>query len=211
MVKYDMVDEFISHLGLKTFPGRKLRSMLLPPTSSLAAHINSTRTHSRNERVMSKWGGAPSWCPEGKCVVSCVLACGRMLRERVRGRGAGPDSLCWLSAMPARARAETTEGVRLCDRNLVGSLTGRQCPKTTRGGFRWRSEAAERSVGMLSIPPDGNRFTSARSGSAPGGFVRGGPGGRRRRAGETNMHACMNIQKHTMLPKSGEARTVIIA
>ena len=30
MVKYDMVDEFISHLGLKAFPGRKLRSMLLP-------------------------------------------------------------------------------------------------------------------------------------------------------------------------------------
>ena len=54
MVKYDMVDEFISHLGLKTFPGRKLRSMLLPPTSSLATHINSTRTHSRNERVVSE-------------------------------------------------------------------------------------------------------------------------------------------------------------
>jgi len=36
--------------------------------------------------------------------------------ERVRGRGAGPDSLCWLSAMPARARAETREdkcGLRL--------------------------------------------------------------------------------------------------
>jgi hypothetical protein len=33
MVKYDMVDEFISHLGLKAFPGRKLRGMLLPPTS----------------------------------------------------------------------------------------------------------------------------------------------------------------------------------
>jgi len=54
MVKYDMVDEFISHLGLKAFPGRKLRSMLLPPTSSLATHINSTRTHSRNERVVSE-------------------------------------------------------------------------------------------------------------------------------------------------------------
>ena len=50
----DMVDEFISHLGLEAFPGRKLRSMLLPPTSSLATHINSTRTHSRHERVMSK-------------------------------------------------------------------------------------------------------------------------------------------------------------
>ena len=31
----------------------------------------------------------------------------------------------------------------------------------------------------------------------------------RRRAGETNMHACMNIQKHTVLAKSGEARSVL--
>ena len=65
-------------------------------------------------------------------------------------------------------------------RRGVGRLTGRQCPKTTRGGHRWRSEAAERSVGMLSIPSDSKRFAVARDGSAPAGFVRGGSGGLRR-------------------------------
>jgi len=67
-----------------------------------------------------------------------------------------------------------------CRRRGVGRLTGRQGPKTTRGGHRWRSEAAEGSVGMLSIPSDSKRLTSARDGSAPCGFVRGGPGCRRR-------------------------------
>ena len=51
-------------------------------------------------------------------------------------------------------------------RRGVGRLTGRQCPKTTRGGFRWRSEAAERSVGILLMPSDSKRLTLARDGSA---------------------------------------------
>jgi len=56
----------------------------------------------------------------------------------------------------------------------VGRLTGCLCPKTTRGGFRWRSEATEKSVGMLSIPSDSKRFALARDGSAPGGiYARG--------------------------------------
>ena len=75
-------------------------------------------------------------------------------------------------------------------RRGVGRLTGCQCPKTTRGGFRWRSEAAERSVGMLLIPSDSKRLTSARDGSAPGGFVRGGPGGRRRGVGRLTGRQC---------------------
>jgi hypothetical protein len=41
MVKYDMVDDFISHLGLKTLPGRKLRSILQAPTTALAAQISN--------------------------------------------------------------------------------------------------------------------------------------------------------------------------
>ena len=51
----------------------------------------------------------------------------------------------------------------------VGRLTGRQGPKTTRGGHRWRSVAAERSVGMLPRPPDSEWLTSVRDGWAPGG------------------------------------------
>ena len=42
------------------------------------------------------------------------------------------------------------------------------CPKPTRGGHVWRSEAAEGSVGMLSIPPDSKRLTLMRSGWALG-------------------------------------------
>jgi hypothetical protein len=75
-------------------------------------------------------------------------------------------------------------------RRGVGRITGCQCPKTTRGGFRWRSEAAERSVGMPSIPSDSKRLTSARDGSAPGDFVRGGPGGRRRGEGRLTGRQC---------------------
>ena len=37
MVEYDMVDDFVGHLGLKTLPSRKLRSMLQAPTSKLAS------------------------------------------------------------------------------------------------------------------------------------------------------------------------------
>ena len=37
MVEYDMVDDFVGHLGLKTLPSRKLRSMLQAPTSRLAS------------------------------------------------------------------------------------------------------------------------------------------------------------------------------
>jgi hypothetical protein len=37
MVEYDMVDDFVGHLGLKNVPGRKLRSMLQTPTSRLAS------------------------------------------------------------------------------------------------------------------------------------------------------------------------------
>ena len=59
-------------------------------------------------------------------------------------------------------------------RRGMGRLTGRQCPKPTRGGHDWRSEAAESSVGMLSMPPDSNPLTSVRSGWAPGGdYARG--------------------------------------
>jgi len=41
MVKYDdMVKDFVRHLGLKTLPGKKLLSMLQPPTARLAGQLS---------------------------------------------------------------------------------------------------------------------------------------------------------------------------
>ena len=63
-------------------------------------------------------------------------------------------------------------------RRGVGRLTGRQCLKPTRGGHSWGPEAAERSVGMLPMPPDSKRLTSVsvRSGWSPGGIYARGSG-----------------------------------
>ena len=85
-----------------------------------------------------------------------------------------PDSKRLTSARDGSAPGGFVRGGPGGRRRGVGRLTGYQCPKTTRGGFRWRSEAAERSVGMLSIPSDSKRFALARDGSAPGGiYARG--------------------------------------
>ena len=43
---------------------------------------------------------------------------------------------------------------------------------------------------MTLIPSDSKRLTLARDGSAPGGFVRGGPGGRRRGVGRLTGRQC---------------------
>ncbi|KOO30789.1 hypothetical protein Ctob_015928, partial [Chrysochromulina tobinii] len=40
MVEYNLVDDFVRHLGLKTVPGLKLRGMLQTPTSGLAAQLS---------------------------------------------------------------------------------------------------------------------------------------------------------------------------
>jgi hypothetical protein len=40
MVEYNLVDDFVRHLGLKTVPGQKLRSMLQTPTSGLASQLS---------------------------------------------------------------------------------------------------------------------------------------------------------------------------
>jgi hypothetical protein len=40
MVEYNLVDDFVRHLGLKTVPGLKLRSMLQTPISGLAAQLS---------------------------------------------------------------------------------------------------------------------------------------------------------------------------
>jgi hypothetical protein len=40
MVEYNLVDDFVRHLGLKLVPGLKLRSMLQTPTSGLAAQLS---------------------------------------------------------------------------------------------------------------------------------------------------------------------------
>ena len=41
MVEYDdMVEDFVRHLGLKTLPGKKLLSMLQPPTARLAGQLS---------------------------------------------------------------------------------------------------------------------------------------------------------------------------
>jgi hydroxypyruvate isomerase len=38
MVKYNLVDDFVRHLGLRNVPGQKLRGMLQPSTARLAGH-----------------------------------------------------------------------------------------------------------------------------------------------------------------------------
>jgi hypothetical protein len=40
MVEYNLVDDFVRHLGLKLVPGLKLRSMLQTPTSGLAGQLS---------------------------------------------------------------------------------------------------------------------------------------------------------------------------
>ena len=41
LVEYDLVDDFVRHLGLKTIPGKRLRSMLQTPTAGLAGHLSN--------------------------------------------------------------------------------------------------------------------------------------------------------------------------
>jgi hypothetical protein len=40
LVEYNLVDDFVRHLGLKNVPGKKLRSMLQAPTSRLAGQLS---------------------------------------------------------------------------------------------------------------------------------------------------------------------------
>ena len=111
--------------------------------------------------------------------------------ERSVGMPSMPsDSKRLTSARDGSAPGGFVRGGSGCRRRGVGRLTGCQCPKTTRGGHRWRSEAAERSVGMPSMPLDSKRLTSARYGSAPGGLARGGSGGRRRGVGRLTGRQC---------------------
>ena len=60
MVKYDMVDDFVRHLGLKTLPGKKLRSMLQTPTSGLAGHL-SDRLPPSPEMASTERAAEPSF------------------------------------------------------------------------------------------------------------------------------------------------------
>ena len=60
MVKYGMVDDFVRHLGLKTLPGKKLRSMLQTPTSGLAGHL-SDRLPPSPEMASTERAAEPSF------------------------------------------------------------------------------------------------------------------------------------------------------
>ena len=68
MVEYDMVDDFVGHLGLKTLPSRKLRSMLQGATSRLASDRLASPSSSssrpspekRGEQLGQRNEGAPS-------------------------------------------------------------------------------------------------------------------------------------------------------
>ena len=68
MVEYDMVDDFVGHLGLKTLPSRKLCSMLQAPTSKLASDRLASPSSSssrpspekRGEQLGQRNEGAPS-------------------------------------------------------------------------------------------------------------------------------------------------------
>ena len=44
LVEYNLVDDFVRHLGLKHVPGMKLRGMLQAPTSGLAGHLSDRLT-----------------------------------------------------------------------------------------------------------------------------------------------------------------------
>ena len=66
MVEYEMVDDFVDHLGLKMLPGKRLRSMLQAPTSRLAAQT-SNRPSSNSSRPLPEtpwdirsWFGRPA-------------------------------------------------------------------------------------------------------------------------------------------------------
>jgi len=63
MVEYDMVDDFVGHLGLKTLPGRKLRSMLQTPTSRLASDRLASPSSSSSRPSPEKAAVAPSLLP----------------------------------------------------------------------------------------------------------------------------------------------------
>jgi len=66
MVEYEMVDDFVDHLGLKLIPGKRLRSMLQAPTSRPAAQT-SNRPSSSSSRPLPEtpwdigsWFGRPA-------------------------------------------------------------------------------------------------------------------------------------------------------
>ena len=74
MVEYDMVDDFVRHLGLKHVPGQRLRGMLQPSTSRLAGHLsgrlvppsNSSSNKPSPETAPTEKATEPSFWPWGQ-------------------------------------------------------------------------------------------------------------------------------------------------
>jgi len=74
LVEYNLVDDFVRHLGLRNVPGMKLRGMLQPPTSGLAGHLsnrlvppsNSSSNKPSPETAPTERAAEPSFWPWGQ-------------------------------------------------------------------------------------------------------------------------------------------------
>ena len=74
LVEYNLVDDFVRHLGLRNVPGQKLRGMLQPPTSGLAGHLsdrlvppsNSSSNKPSPETAPTERAVEPSFWPWGQ-------------------------------------------------------------------------------------------------------------------------------------------------
>ena len=96
MVKYDMVDDFVRHLGLKTLPGKKLRSMLQTPASGLAGHL-SDRLPPSPEMASTERAAEPSfwpWGQPGSLIATDDLPCMQVLTT-ARGSPWGQPGTPW--------------------------------------------------------------------------------------------------------------------
>ena len=66
MVEYNLVQDFVHHLGLKTVPGKKLLSMLQTTTSGLAKVVPAAEPAALS-LLLNHWGAAAR-----RCLSTCV-------------------------------------------------------------------------------------------------------------------------------------------
>ncbi|KOO31260.1 hypothetical protein Ctob_014616, partial [Chrysochromulina tobinii] len=108
MVEYNLVQDFVRHLGLKTVPGKKLLSMLQTSISGLAAQLSDRLFSPSSSRKSSpKWDKAAA----DKAAAEKAAA-DKAAAEKAAADKAAADQAAADKAEAEKAGAHSTESAR---------------------------------------------------------------------------------------------------
>jgi hypothetical protein len=115
MVEYNLVQDFVHHLGLKTVPGKKLLSMLQTTTSGLAAQLSDRLFSPSSSRKSSpKWDKAAA----DKAAAEKAAA-DKAAAEKAAADKAAADKAAAEKAAAEKAGAHSTESARVAAAKVV--------------------------------------------------------------------------------------------